>query len=117
EAKSFMTYETWERFMFDGDDPRTDWVVIAADGDRLVGVTQMVTEQDHVYTNNTMVEREYRGRGIALALKLLTIQAALKHGAPYMSTGNDSLNGPMLAVNRKLGYKPLVGGYTVVRHL
>ncbi|HWI62936.1 MAG TPA: GNAT family N-acetyltransferase, partial [Symbiobacteriaceae bacterium] len=47
EAKSFMTYETWERFMFDGDDPRTDWVVIAADGDRLVGVTQMVTEQDH----------------------------------------------------------------------
>lgn len=117
EAKSFMTFETWSTGVVERAGARPDWVFIAADGDRLVGVTQAVTTQDHVYTNHTLVDREYRGRGIAKALKLLTIRAAIQHGAPYMRTGNDSLNGPMLAVNRKLGYKPLAGDYTVVRHI
>lgn len=117
EAKSFMAYETWLRMVVDGERTRPDWVLIAAEGDRLVGATQMITSQDHVYTNHTLVDREYRGRGIALALKLLAIRAAIRHGAPFMRTGNDSLNGPMLAVNRKLGYKRLVGDYTVARTL
>lgn len=117
EAKSFMTFQTWSRSMIEGQGARLDWIFIAADKDRLVGVTQAINSQDHVYTNHTLVDREYRGRGIAKALKLLTIQAAIRHGAPYMRTGNDSLNGPMLAVNRKLGYKPAAGDYTVVRQL
>ena len=117
EARSFMAYETWRRFVVEGEGARPDWVVIAAEADRLVGVTQMITSEDHVYTNHTLVDRKYRGRGIALALKLLAIRAAVRHGAPFLRTGNDSLNGPMLAVNRKLGYKPLAGYYTVVRRL
>lgn len=117
EAKSFMTYETWLNALIEGEGARPDWVIIAGDGDRLVGVTQVVATQDHLYTNHTLVDRAYRGRGIALALKLLTIRKGLMHGAPYMRTGNDSLNGPMLAVNRKLGYKPLVGVYSLVRRL
>ncbi len=117
EAKSFMAYQTWSQFVIEGLGARLDWIFIAADDDCLVGVTQAINSQDHVYTNHTLVDREYRGRGIAKALKLLAIQAAIRHGAPYMRTGNDSLNGPMLAVNRKLGYRPLAGDYTVVRHL
>jgi GNAT superfamily N-acetyltransferase len=116
EAKSFMTYETWTSLV-EGDGARPDWVFIAAEGDRLVGATTLITSREHVYTNHTLVDREYRGRGIALALKLLAVRAALRHGAPYMRTGNDSLNGPMLAVNRKLGYRPLAGDYTVVKRL
>jgi GNAT superfamily N-acetyltransferase len=115
EAKAFMSYETWRRFVVAADGARPEWTFIAADGDRLVGVTTAVVSQDHIYTNHTLVDREYRGRAIALALKVLAVQAALRHGAPYMRTGNDSLNGPMLAVNRKLGYKPLAGAYTVAK--
>lgn len=116
EAKAFMTYETWHRFVVAAEGARPQWVFIAADRGRLVGVTTAVLSQEHIYTNHTLVEREYRGRGIALALKVLAVQAALRHGAPYMRTGNDSLNGPMLAVNRKLGYKPLAGAYTVAKN-
>lgn len=117
EATSFMAYATWQKFLLAGEGCRPDWVFIAADGDRLVGVTTMVVSGDHVYTNHTLVDREYRGRGIALALKLKTVAAAMQHGAPYMRTGNDSENQAILAVNRKLGYKPLAGDYTVTKRV
>lgn len=117
EAQSFMTFDTWRRVLIEGEGARPDWVFVAADGEQLVGVTQLVAHQDHVYTNHTLVDRAYRGRRIALALKLLAIRAARRHGAPYMRTGNDSLNAPMLAVNRRLGYRPLAGQYEVVLDL
>ncbi|HYF91472.1 MAG TPA: hypothetical protein VD969_04420 [Symbiobacteriaceae bacterium] len=45
------------------------------------------------------------------------ILAARRHGAPYMRTDNDSQNGPILAVNRKMGYMPLPGDYVVIKRL
>lgn len=117
EAEGFMAYETWHKMLAELGGTRPDWVFIAADGDRLVGVTTAVDRGDHIYTNHTLVRREYRGRKIALALKLLAVEAARRHGADRMSTGNDSRNGPMLAVNRKLGYVAEAGGYTMVKQL
>ena len=62
---------------------------------------------------NTMtgVRRAYRGRGIALVLKLLAIRYARSLGALFVRTHNDSGNAPMLAINRKLGYQPEPGIY------
>lgn len=57
-----------------------------------------------MYNEYTGVRQEYRGRGLALALKLLSIETARRYEAAYMRTNNHSLNLPMLAVNRKLGY-------------
>ena len=59
----------------------------------------------------------WRGRGIALALKLLAIRAARRYGARYLRTNNDSENAPMLAVNRKLGYQPAPGYYRMSARL
>ena len=70
-----------------------------------------------MYNMFTGVQRAYRGRGIALALKLLTIRCARSFSARYVRTHNDSENGPMLAINRKLGYQPEPGLYRVVRDL
>ncbi|GCE09357.1 hypothetical protein KDAU_66860 [Dictyobacter aurantiacus] len=64
-----------------------------------------------MYNMMTGVEPEYRGRGIALALKLLVIRCARKYGVAYLRTNNDSENVPMLTVNRKLGYLPVPGKY------
>ena len=52
-------------------------------------------------------------RGIATALKLLTVQFAQKQGAYVIRTNNDATNAPMLAINRKLGYKPEPGHYAL----
>lgn len=52
----------------------------------------------------TAVLPEYRGRGIATALKLHTVEYARAHGYREIRTFNSSRNAPMLAINTKLGF-------------
>ncbi|HEY7832694.1 MAG TPA: GNAT family N-acetyltransferase [Ktedonobacterales bacterium] len=70
-----------------------------------------------MYNGLTGVLPAYRGRGIAQALKLLTIRAAVRYGVDYIRTNNDSLNAPMLAINRKFGYQPEPGYARMRREL
>lgn len=113
EAQSFMTFETW-RSAFRKPESH---IIAAAEGDRFVGVTILERMDDgSYYTPHTSVLKEYRGRQIALALKLAAVDYARSQGAQSMSTGNDSLNAPMLAVNRRLGYVPTAGSYDVAKY-
>jgi len=50
--------------------------------------------------------RDYRGRGLALAVKLGSIRWAAENGVTSIVTTNDETNAAMLAVNRRLGYRP-----------
>ncbi len=54
----------------------------------------------------TAVRPGWRGRGVATALKRATIAWAVTHGLEKLDTGNDEANGPMRAVNARLGYRP-----------
>lgn len=115
EAAQFMSFETWQNAFIKR--PGAENVVVAADGDRFVGVTIMYKTDAGLYTAHTSVDRAYRGRHIALALKLYSIDLARARGVTVMTTGNDSLNAPMIAVNRKLGYVPQTGEYDVAKRL
>jgi len=55
----------------------------------------------------TGTRRAYRGRGLALAVKLASINWAAANGITRLLTYNDATNAPMLAVNARLGYQPL----------
>lgn len=82
------------------------------DGERIAGYSDLLFPQEpggEAYTQYACVRREYRGRGVALAVKLLTIQEAIKAGAARMRTNNNPENLPMLRVNEKLGYQMLPG--------
>jgi RimJ/RimL family protein N-acetyltransferase len=50
--------------------------------------------------------REYRGRGFGLAVKVASIRWAAANGITQIATTNDETNAAMLALNRKLGYRP-----------
>lgn len=117
EAERFMDFETWHSWVVKGVGTRPDGVIIAADGARLVGVTTSQDFSDYVYTPHTSVERDYRGRQIALALKLLAIRRAKHRGVAYMRTGNDSENAPMVAINQRLGFVHLSGEYEVTKQI
>lgn len=92
---------------------RPECQIVALDGEAWVGLTRLDPTEatEAMYNAITGVLPAYRGRGAALALKLLAIRAARRHGARYLRTNNDSQNAPMLAVNRKLGYQPTPGYY------
>jgi len=80
---------------------------LARDGDQCVGLSFLERRElrpDSLEHGFTGVRREYRGRGIATALKLKTIEYAHTHGYREIVTGNSTLNAPMLAINQKLGF-------------
>ena len=108
DSPEFVAFHTWQKEL-----PRPEHILVALDGDRFAGVTMIEPNPagTSFYTHYTGVRREYRGRGVALALKLLGIDLAREAGAVSMRTNNDSTNAPMLAVNRKLGYTPIPGWY------
>ena len=74
---------------------------------RYVGESSLAREgadPTTIHQNLTGVLRDERGRGIAIALKLKTIEYARSHGLKQIRTWNDSLNRPMLAINEALGF-------------
>jgi GNAT superfamily N-acetyltransferase len=115
-GESFTPFEQFHREVFEAPWYRADCQLVAADGDRWIGMsaTGYFSETNHMYNMMTGVEPAYRGRKIALALKLLTIRRARIYRAAYMRTNNDSQNAPILAVNRKLGYRAEPGKYLLL---
>ncbi|MBB6097480.1 GNAT superfamily N-acetyltransferase [Deinobacterium chartae] len=59
---------------------------------------------DDLFVGLTGVLPEYRRRGLALGMKLRTLEWARAHGAPSLKTWNASNNLPMLAINEQLGF-------------
>lgn len=81
---------------------------LAKDGDVFVGQSDLGKSQadpDVAYTGFTGVRREYRGRGIAWALKLRALSWAKAHGYREVRTWNSTRNAPMLGINVALGFQ------------
>lgn len=117
---SFPWFEEWKKWSIELAGVRPEWIHIAKDGDRYIGVvTLQQNEQTRaMYHEYTGVLPEYRGRRIALALKMLGVQTARACGVPYLRTHNDSMNGPLLRINRDLiGFRAEPGSYKMVREL
>ena len=118
-VQAFPPFEQFRKQVYSAIWYRADGQIVALDGDRWIGMSAVgyFEETNSMYNMMTGVEPSYRGRGIALALKLLAIRCARRYGATYIRTNNDSANAPILAVNRKLGYQPQAGKYLMLRTL
>lgn len=109
---------------FEKDFSRPAWdsdalVLAETDAGEWVGLSQ-VGFQEHTgigWTFLTGVLPAHRGRGLALALKLRVIDAALARGCPLILTENHEDNAPMRAVNRKLGFVPDFPGVSYAKDL
>ncbi|PYE49915.1 GNAT family N-acetyltransferase [Deinococcus yavapaiensis] len=112
---TFAPYEEFCRHVFDAHWFRADGQFLAVDGERYVALGALGVHDDIGEGTNafTGVDRAYRGRHLALAVKLLVIRSARTRGLPRVRTNNNSLNAPILALNRRLGYQPRPGFFTV----
>lgn len=98
-------------------DPRA--VVVAERAGEWAGLTGLhYRPQDNSgWVFFTGVRQAHRGRGLAQALKLLSIQFAKGAGWERVGTSNNARNPAMLAVNQKLGFKSQPGIYVMEKPL
>jgi GNAT superfamily N-acetyltransferase len=109
-AVTNLAYEEFVRRTLEdpGLDPDASYVVL--DGQRPVSFAWLIVDREGRRAESEMTGTlpEYRRRGLARLAKLATIRWCAERGFERLVTGNDSTNAAMLALNRELGYRPLV---------
>ncbi|MDQ3693867.1 MAG: GNAT family N-acetyltransferase [Chloroflexota bacterium] len=81
--------------------------LLAKHGDQYVGMAWLISseeEPDVLYQGLTGVIPEYRGKGVAMALKLAIVECAKSRGAREIRTWNDTMNRAMLRINEAMGF-------------
>jgi mycothiol synthase len=101
------SFEMFHDRVLKSPDSSPESILLAREGSRYVGLTELyrnVAIPTDLRTGFTGVRREYRGRGLAFALKLRAIDWAKRSGYKSIRTWNSTLNAPMLGINVKLGF-------------
>jgi GNAT superfamily N-acetyltransferase len=99
------TLEEWTYDFVDAPHVRPSAFAIAFHHGSVVALSTVISQTEGIgYMNYTAVAREHRGRGVALATKVHALGAAQALELREVGTNNDPGNGPMLAINRRLGF-------------
>jgi GNAT superfamily N-acetyltransferase len=99
--------ETFSRSIFERPSVLLDGFFVARDGERIVGLSYLARRPDgNAEVGDTGVQRDYRRRGIARALKMMVTRYATEHAIERVHTDNRADNAGMLAINRELGFVP-----------
>ncbi len=119
ESNPISPDELW-RFIFER--PELSWdgsFVIVDERDRLVSLATLVVDHPAGRAENdwTATLPDLRGRRLARLVKLATIRWARNAGIREIVTANDDDNAPMLALNRRLGYRRLYEQVELAREL
>jgi RimJ/RimL family protein N-acetyltransferase len=111
--------ESFEQFIKWLDSPgiHRDRMWIARRGDEVLGVSVLSYPpvRGVVGTDWTATARSIRGKGVARALKLETLQQAMDFGVDRVRTGNDGQNEPILHLNADMGYTRLPGTVNLLK--
>ena len=101
------TFEVYRDWVLKSPGSEPEAIFVAKDADRYVALTELFRNDalpGVLNTGLTGVRREYRGRGLAFALKLRALDWAKRHEYGEVRTFNSTLNAPMLGINVKLGF-------------
>jgi GNAT superfamily N-acetyltransferase len=107
DAIESIDYEEWLGFVWRYPFFSKDGSFGAVVDGELAAVSFLLADpaQGRAINMFTGTASRFRGRGLALAVKLASTHWAAAQGITQIATTNDETNAPMLAVNRRLGYR------------
>lgn len=105
QPQEFAGFETYVERRLSPKIMPHEGINIALDGDQWIGMSQLSLEDGYAFNQMTGVLPDYRARGIAQALKLLTIRFGESNHYKIIRTFNDVSNLPMIAVNENAGFR------------
>ncbi|MFI7217601.1 GNAT family N-acetyltransferase [Micromonospora maritima] len=105
-------HECWENVGLD----REASTVAEVDGE-LVALSLVKRDGDRMWSDFTGTLPAYRGRGLARLTKQAALHVAATRGVRTAYTSNDEANAPMLAINARLGYRPVDSQWSCRRKL
>ncbi len=103
-----LAFEDWRKEVLESPNAAPDgfYLAVSPEG-RYLGVSNLwrsLEDPTFIWQGLTGVRREARGRGIAMALKLKTVEYTRAHGIREIKTWNDQRNRPMLRINEAMGF-------------
>lgn len=106
-----ISFADWEASLLGAPDLHADASTVVVHEGRPVSLALLSVDLDSCRARNeeTGTARAHRRRGLATLAKLATIRWAREHGIEAILTDNAEANTGMLAINGRLGYRPLVG--------
>jgi mycothiol synthase len=109
EPETELDLESWKRDEFDVPTLSHEGSFVALALDRPVSLAFLSVDPERklAYNQMTATLPEYRRRGLALLVKLAAVRWAAEAGIDRLLTENDVDNVGMLAINDRLGYRPL----------
>lgn len=107
---------------------RTTFTTVATVGDgaareavahSVVGVPAEGVDEPHAYQWATLVRRDHRGHHLGLAVKARNLRAVQKARPErrLVHTSNSEANGPMVAINERIGFRPVEVNAEYLRRL
>jgi RimJ/RimL family protein N-acetyltransferase len=93
------------------------WIAVAGDRPVAMSYLRIPPVRGNAWTGYTCCDNQYRGRGLARAVKLQSLAQAAERGVPLVYTDNDSENAPMLHINEQLGYRPRPGFVSLLKRV
>jgi GNAT superfamily N-acetyltransferase len=109
EAETELRIEDWKAEELHAPTLSHDGSFVALEGSRPLAAAYLVVDPTRRLGSNQMTATlpAFRRRGLALAAKLAVARWAAAHGFERLVTENDTANLGMLAINDRLGYRPL----------
>jgi GNAT superfamily N-acetyltransferase len=118
-APHSITFEEWQASLLRFPELRPGASAVVTRDGLPVAFSLLSVDLDSRRARNeeTGTARAHRRRGLATLAKLATIRWAREHGIESILTDNAEANAGMLAINARLGYRPLITRTRWVRHL
>lgn len=108
DAFTPLPFDDWKKEVLGSPNslPEAFYLAVSPEG-RYLGVSNLwssLEDPSFIWQGLTGVRREARGKGVAMALKLRTVEYARDKGIREIKTWNDQRNRAMLRINEAMGF-------------